>query len=155
MYNLLNFYLFKSACHIRVDDKNSSKIKLCARCHAPDHDVQTCTDFGGLMCPRCMEFDHWEDTCWTNLSSDDRLECLNCSQLGHSSAVHDASDYKQRRAIVDTLGWEPFKEWFYDNEFRSWWQLNGCVGVPLYRLYKRNTEWKNTAPKPTEDMHLR
>ena len=107
------------------------------------------------MCPRCMEWDHWEDTCWTNLTSEDRLECQICLQLGHSSAVHEATDFKQKRAIVDVLGWEPFKEWFYGNEFRSWWQLNGCVGVPLYRLYRRNTEWKNTAPKPTEDMHLR
>ena len=102
-----------------------------------------------------MEWDHWEDTCWTNLTSDDRLECLNCLQLGHSSTVHDAVDYKQRRAIVDALGWENFKEWFYDNEFRSWWQLNGCVGVPLYKLYKRNTEWKNTAVIPNGDLSSR
>ena len=131
-----------------MDDTNASKIKLCPRCHAPDHDVQSCTDFGGLMCPRCMEFDHWEDTCWTNLTSEEKLECITCSQLGHSSSVHDATDYKQRRAIVDTLGWEQFKEWFYDSDFRSWWQLNGCVGVPLYKLYKRNNEWKNTVVKP-------
>ena len=30
--------------------------------------------------------------------------------------------------------------------FRSWWQLNGCLGVPLYKLYKRNNrqaEWRS------------
>jgi len=51
-------------------------------------------------------------------------------------------NFKQRRAIVDTLGWQPFTDWFFQNEFRSWWQLNGCLGVPLYKLYKRNTEWR-------------
>ena len=34
------------------------------------------------------------------------------------------------------------RDWFYEMEFRSWWQLNGCVGVPLYKIYKRNTEWR-------------
>ena len=29
----------------------------------------------------------------------------------------------QRRAIVDTLGWEPFQDWFYDQTFRGWWQV--------------------------------
>lgn len=36
-----------------------------------------------------------------------------------------------------------FIEWFYDPAFRSWWQLNGCVGVPLYKIYRRNTQWKS------------
>ena len=32
----------------------------------------------------------------------------------------DESDltFTQKRAIIDSLGWEPFQEWFYDNEFR-------------------------------------
>ena len=56
---------------------------------------------------------------WTNLTSEDRLECQICLQLGHSSAIHEATDFKQKRAIVDLLGWESFKEWFYDNEIRQ------------------------------------
>ena len=141
----------KSACHIRVDDSNASKIKLCSRCHDPSHDAANCKDFGDLKCPRCMEWDHWEDTCWTNKSSEDKKLCESCKVLGHSSPVHDAKDYKQRRAIVDTLGWETFTEWFYETDFRSWWQLNGCVGVPLYRLYKRNTEWRSGEVVMNED----
>jgi hypothetical protein len=60
--------------------------------------------------------------------------------------VHDAKDYKQRRMIVDTLGWEPFREWFYELSFRSWWQLNGCLGVPLYKIYRRKNEWRTEGP---------
>ena len=64
----------KSACHIRVDgDSNAaSKMQLCARCHDPSHGVADCKEFGDLVCPRCLEWDHWEDTCWTNLTVDDR-----------------------------------------------------------------------------------
>ena len=66
--------------------------------------------------------------------------------------VHEASDFRQRRAIVDTIGWEPFQSWFYENEFRSWWQLNGLVGVPLYRIYKRKNDWKSGGPiEPATD----
>ena len=54
-----------------------------------------------------------------------------------------------------SLQWEHEDEWFYDNEFRSWWQLNGCIGVPLYKLYRRNTEWKNTATRPSGDLDPR
>ena len=24
---------------------------------------------------------------------------------------------------MDTLGWEPFQNWFYDQAFRGWWQV--------------------------------
>ena len=50
------------------------------------------------------------------------------------------------------MGWEPFQSWFYENEFRSWWQLNGLVGVPLYRIYKRKNDWKSGGPiEPATD----
>jgi len=62
------------------------------------------------------------------------------------------TDFRQRRAIVDTLGWTHFQSWFYENSFRSWWQLNGLVGVPLYRIYKRKSDWKCGGPiEPAED----
>ena len=70
----------------------------------------------------------------------------------YSPVVQEASDFRQRRAIVDTIGWEPFQSWFYENEFRSWWQLNGLVGVPLYRIYKRKNDWKSGGPiEPATD----
>jgi hypothetical protein len=53
--------------------------------------------------------------------------------------------------IVDTLGWKVFVDWFYDSHFRCWWQLNGCVGVPLYKVYKRNSEWRRQVAPLTED----
>ncbi len=46
---------------------------------------------------------------------------------------------------------QPFREWFFETEFRSWWQLNGCVGVPLYKIYKRNTAWRREVAPLTED----
>ena len=53
-------------------------------------------------------------------------------------------------SIVDNLGWTPFQSWFYETAFRSWWQLNGLVGVPLYRIYKRKKDWKSGGPiEPT------
>jgi len=33
-------------------------------------------------------------------------------------AIHSANDFKQRRAIVDTIGWEPVKDWFFEPDFR-------------------------------------
>merc|ERR1712223_2016604 len=71
--------------------------------------------------------------------------CERCGYIGHTEAVHDVKDFKQRRAIVDTLGWEPFQDWFYDQTFRGWWQVTGCVGVPLYRIYPRKTAWRTEA----------
>ena len=71
-----------------------------------------------LSCPRCLEWDHWEDTCPTNPFGDGEC-CSLCGTAGHASAVHNAAKFKQRRFIVDTLGWEPFTEWFYESDFRS------------------------------------
>ena len=92
------------------------------RCHDPSHTAAECKDFGDLRCPRCLEWDHWEDTCWTNLSSEEKETCVTCKALGHAALVHDVKNFKQRRAIVDTLGWQPFTEWFFEDEFRQDWQ---------------------------------
>ena len=54
-----------------------------------------------------------------------QAQCETCLEYGHVSSVHDVTDFRQRRAIVDTVGWQPFQPWFYENSFRSWWQLNG------------------------------
>ena len=81
-----------------------------------------------------------------------QAQCETCQAYGHHKVVHDTTDFRQRRAIVDTLSWENFQEWFYESSFRSWWQLNGLVGVPLYRLYKRKNDWKSGGPiEPTMD----
>ena len=73
-----------------------------------------------LFCPRCLEWDHWEDTCPSNaFGGVGGLECSVCGAKGHAAAVHNASKFKQRRSIVDTIGWQPFTEWFYESTFRS------------------------------------
>ena len=72
-----------------------------------------CQEYGDVSCPRCLTWDHWEDTCWAQ----DHV-CTTCNFKGHSEEVHSAEKFSQKRACVDTLGWEPFQEWFYDNEFR-------------------------------------
>jgi hypothetical protein len=78
--------------------------------------------------------------------------CDVCQESGHSKVVHEATNFKQRRAIVDTIGWEYFQSWFYEATFRDWWQLNGLVGVPLYRIYKRKNDWKSGGPiEPSTD----
>ncbi len=56
----------RSSSHIRIDDIANSKLKLCPRCHSPHHTVNECTEFADLKCPRCLEWNHWEDSCWTN-----------------------------------------------------------------------------------------
>jgi hypothetical protein len=61
----------RSSSHIRVDDIANSKLKLCPRCHSPHHGFNECTEFGDLKCPRCMEWAHWEDSCWANDDPDD------------------------------------------------------------------------------------
>ena len=44
--------------------------------------------------------------------------CATCQLPGHAAEVHTAQKFAQRRACVDTIGWEPFQDWFYNNEFR-------------------------------------
>lgn len=83
--------------------------------------------------------------------------CESCNYEGHTQDVHDTDEFARRRACVETYGWEPFKEWFYDQSFRTWWQVMGGVGVPLYKIYQRKTEWKTEKPEPSksdEDRHI-
>ena len=61
-------------------------------------------------------------------------------------------EFKQRRVVIDNLGWEKFQSWFYENCFRSWWQLNGCIGVPLYKIYKRKSAWNKQVGELSEDQ---
>ena len=52
----------------------------------------------------------------------------NISELKQTTSLHmkledaDGLDkhelYKQRRDAIEADGWEPYQEWFYDNEFR-------------------------------------
>lgn len=37
----------------------------------------------------------------------------------------------------------------------SWWQLNGCVGVPLYKLYPRKNRWRTEGPILDEEFVAR
>ena len=128
--------------------------------------TKACPEFGTLSCPRCLEWGHWEDSCWAIDHVCERwlwwkmqmMQChwqeifsaqmwlcwshWGCSwcqglQTGqqptvkfHSSKIAFHPHYDvfallsmQRRAIVDTLGWEPFQDWFYDQTFRGWWQV--------------------------------
>jgi len=139
----------KTAFHMKVENESESEMALCGRCHLPTHKTKVCPEFGTLSCPRCLEWGHWEDACWTQ--DGEPHVCSRCDYEGHNEAVHDAEDFKQRRAVVDTLGWEPFQNWFYDQAFRGWWQVTGCVGVPLYRIYPRKTAWRTEKPEVTED----
>jgi len=70
----------------------------------------------------------------------------NCEYQGDR-----AKEFAQKRACIEAQGWEPYQEWFYDNEFRSWWQVMGCVGVPLYKIYPRKTQWRTVRPVEVEE----
>ena len=75
-----------------------------------------CREYGDLHCPRCLAWDHWEDSC---PYLDYVCTYKGIQYIGHTEEVHKVEDFAQRRACVDCLGWEPFQEWFYNNEFRS------------------------------------
>ena len=30
--------------------------------------------------------------------------------------------------------------------YRTWWQVMGCTGVPLYKIYQRKTQWRTERP---------
>jgi len=145
----------KTTFHMKVDNQNETDLNLCGRCHLPTHKTAKCTEFGDNNCPRCLAWEHWEDSCW---AADTPMPvCERCNYEGHTQEIHDTDQYAQRRACVDALGWEPFQHWFYDQAFRGWWQVMGCVGVPLYRIYQRKTEWKTEKPdrsKEEEDRHV-
>jgi len=143
----------KTTFHMKVDNKEDTDMNLCGRCHLPTHKTANCTDFGENSCPRCLSWDHWEESCW---AADSPMPvCERCNYEGHTQEVHDTDKYAQRRACVDALGWEPFQDWFYDQGFRTWWQVMGGVGVPLYRIYQRKTEWKTEKPEPSKEEEER
>jgi len=140
----------KTTFHMKVDNKDETDLNLCGRCHLPTHKTAKCTDFGENSCPRCLSWNHWEESCW--MHEDGQMPvCERCDYEGHTPEVHETDKYTQRRACVDALGWEPFQDWFYDQQFRTWWQVMGGVGVPLYRIYQRKTEWKTEKPEPKEE----
>lgn len=145
----------KTTFHMKVDNVADTDMNLCGRCHLPTHKTAKCTEFGDNCCPRCLSWEHWEESCW---AADSPMPvCERCNYEGHTSEVHKTDIYAQRRACVDAIGWEPFQEWFYDQGFRSWWQVMGGVGVPLYKIYPRKTEWKTVKPEPSkedEDRHI-
>merc|ERR1719510_77160 len=45
------------------------------------------------------------------------------------------SNYMKRYQTIREIGWKPFKNWFLERDFRSWWQLSSFAGVPLYKIY--------------------
>ena len=65
----------------QVENEAESEMELCGRCHLPTHKylrfkkknvhshppvsrTKACPEFGTLSCPRCLEWGHWEDSCW-------------------------------------------------------------------------------------------
>lgn len=120
-------------------ERNVAKIRYCWRCHQAGHENWQCREDvqPGGWCPRCLETSHWEDQCWVSATS---VTCPVCSLPGHLPCIHQASDFRQRKLVIDTFGWLPFKDWFQDLTFRSWWNCSGYTGVPLYKILQRNTE---------------
>jgi len=125
-------------------ERNVAKIRYCWRCHHAGHENWQCQEDvqPGGWCPRCLEATHWEDACWVEAA---HVLCPICSIPGHLPCVHQATDFRQRKLVIDTFGWLAFKEWFQDMTFRSWWNCSGFTGVPLYKIMQRN---------PTQDLDL-
>ena len=86
-------------------------VRYCWRCHQAGHENWQCREDvqPGGWCPRCLETSHWEDQCWVSATS---VTCPVCSLPGHLPCIHQASDFRQRKLVIDTFGWLPFKDWF-------------------------------------------
>lgn len=125
-------------------ERNVAKIRYCWRCHHAGHENWQCQEDvqPGGWCPRCLESSHWEDACWVEAA---HVLCPICSIPGHLPCVHQATDFRQRKLVIDTFGWLAFREWFQDMTFRSWWNCSGFTGVPLYKIMQRN---------PSQDLDL-
>jgi len=125
-------------------DRNVAKLRYCWRCHHAGHENWQCREDvqPGGWCPRCLETSHWEDACWVEAA---HVLCTVCSIPGHLPCIHQATDFRQRKLVIDTFGWLPFKDWFQDLTFRSWWNCSGYTGVPLYKIMQRN---------PSQDLDL-
>ena len=61
---------------------------------------------------RCLETSHWEDACWVEAA---HVLCPVCNVPGHLPCVHQATDFRQRKLVIDTFGWLSFKDWFQVN----------------------------------------
>ncbi|TRY74492.1 hypothetical protein TCAL_15654 [Tigriopus californicus] len=118
-------------------DRSLAKIRYCWRCHQTGHENFDCTAelHPGNWCPRCLENTHWEDGCWVN---EQQIFCTICTLPGHLPCVHETSDFRQRKLIVETFGWLAFKDWFREPDFWSWWNISGYTNVPLYKLMQHN-----------------
>jgi len=125
-------------------DRQVAKIRYCWRCHHAGHENWECQEDvqPGGWCPRCLESTHWIDDCWVEAA---HVLCPICNIPGHLPCVHQATDFRQRKLVIDTFGWLAFKEWFQDLTFRSWWNCSGYTGVPLYKIMQRN---------PNQDLDL-
>jgi len=125
-------------------DRNVAKLRYCWRCHHAGHENWQCREDvqPGGWCPRCLETSHWEDACWVEAA---HVLCPVCNIPGHLPCIHQATDFRQRKLVIDTFGWLGFKDWFQDLTFRSWWNCSGYTGVPLYKIMQRN---------PSQDLDL-
>ena len=54
------------------------------------------------------------------------------------------TNYEKRKQLIYKYGYSHFSVWFQEDKFFNYWQLNGLLGVPLYRI--RKSSWK-FAPK--------
>merc|ERR1712133_214786 len=72
--------------HMKVDNKDENNLNLCGRCHLPNRKTATCTEYGDNCCPRCLAWDHWEDTCWTQDSP--AHVCATCNYEGHAGSSY-------------------------------------------------------------------
>ena len=43
---------------------------------------------------------------------------------------------------------------YYTSVPRSWWQVMGCVGVPLYKIYPRKTQWRTVRPEEAPETEV-
>ena len=46
-----------------------------------------------------------------------QMLCTICTLPGHLPCVHETSDFRQRKLVVETFGWLAFKEWFREPDF--------------------------------------
>ena len=112
-----------------------------------------------IVCFRCLQSDHLENECSTISSPiTTKQRCGYCGNQGHTSNVHCVKNFEQRHDIVKLLGYEHFQNWFLEFEFRNWWQVNGRIGVPLFKVYPCKTgerrqwkTWETHAPSLRKD----
>ena len=50
-------------------------------------------------------------------------------------------DFNRRVEVIEEHGYQHFTSWFQDQDqkFLNWWQLNGKIGVPIYKI--RKSSW--------------